>query len=844
MKKYLQSSWMRVLSSIICTISIVTMGIGILAFAVVTEFGGTGELYDAGYDRIAENYGLYAVEMIEGGLTEELAEDFEKKQIKCSIKRVSKLPGENEEIITSEEVLFENGTMGDGRVLEIRVAPESIRRYRTTSLAGALFGYNDYSDSNNHWMEFPIEKVVFDPASGLFYYQTSMGLYEVERIIVEYGEKTIIGVPETLDDEGTTSDVIENGETTYVVEDEVVAGDYTAQLTDNGYTVYEGQSVDYVLGWGDGKRGYLNGYYDAVLNTDGYASWNRVIIDGWVMELGSVGEWANTIEVVPEGNLDLNMVRTGDYIVGNDTISCPYGEDMDIYQVYVSCEEEAGESLFSEWNEMMLAITLLYSISTPMIVFSFIIFVISFVLMIYSAKNAKEQLNFMEKLPVFLYSGAMFFVEAMLIAVIVLGAEWAISNDIKDIENLILLGITLSIVAVWLALNWFQNIVTRIKCKSFWRTSEIYYFYLLVKNSWNTIAKFLAFICKPFVAVYEVIKYFCKMAQENVPLFWGGMILFGVVSFIEFFIFMNYCWYGGGYVLLYIIFKVLEAVALMAVLYYMQQLHEGSKRVASGDMSQPIDTSKMFWKFKEHGENINKVSDGIAVAVNERMKSEHFKTELITNVSHDIKTPLTSIINYVDLIKKENVQDEKLKEYVDVLDRQSARLKKLIEDLMEASKASTGNLAVTFEECDIEVLLTQVIGEFEERLEKNQLEVVVDKPEHPLKMMADGRHMWRVLDNLLNNTCKYSLPGTRVYVSLKQENKEAVIVFKNISKTALNIPSEELLERFVRGDSSRNTEGSGLGLSIAQSLTELMKGKMSLEIDGDLFKVTLRFPLI
>ena len=162
---------------------------------------------------------------------------------------------------------------------------------------------------------------------------------------------------------------------------------------------------------------------------------------------------------------------------------------------------------------------------------------------------------------------------------------------------------------------------------------------------------------------------------------------------------------------------------------------------------------------------------------------------------------------------------------------------------MEASKASTGNLAVNLEECDLSVLLSQVVGEFEEKLQKSQLEVIVDKPEQPVNMMADGRHMWRVLDNLLNNACKYSLPGTRVYVTLKQEAGDVIMTFKNISKDALNIPSEELMERFVRGDSSRNTEGSGLGLSIAQSLTELMKGTMKLEIDGDLFKVTLRFPV-
>ena len=196
------------------------------------------------------------------------------------------------------------------------------------------------------------------------------------------------------------------------------------------------------------------------------------------------------------------------------------------------------------------------------------------------------------------------------------------------------------------------------------------------------------------------------------------------------------------------------------------------------------------------------------------------------------------------MIKKENIEDERLNEYVEVLDRQSARLKKLIEDLMEASKASTGNLTVTLEEFDVEVLLTQVIGEFEDRLEKNDLEMIVDKPEHSVYVMADARHMWRVFDNILSNTCKYSLPNTRVYVSLQEEYEMAVITVKNISKAALNMPSEELLERFVRGDSSRNTEGSGLGLSIAQSLTELMKGSMKLEIDGDLFKVILRFPII
>ena len=231
-------------------------------------------------------------------------------------------------------------------------------------------------------------------------------------------------------------------------------------------------------------------------------------------------------------------------------------------------------------------------------------------------------------------------------------------------------------------------------------------------------------------------------------------------------------------------------------------------------------------------------------AVNEKMKSERMRTELITNVSHDIKTPLTSIINYVDLIKKEKPENEKIKEYIGVLDRQSVRLKKLIEDLVEASKASTGNLTVNLAECEAGVLLSQTVGEFDERLKNAGLTPVLNIPEEPVKIMADGRHLWRVFENLTGNVCKYSMPGTRVYMELVKRDGKAVITFKNISKYELNISGEELMERFVRGDKSRNTEGSGLGLSIARSLTELQKGEMRIEVDGDLFKVTLTFDAV
>ena len=297
----------------------------------------------------------------------------------------------------------------------------------------------------------------------------------------------------------------------------------------------------------------------------------------------------------------------------------------------------------------------------------------------------------------------------------------------------------------------------------------------------------------------------------------------------------------GGIIMVYLLWKVVEYGILLKIVVQFRQIFDGGERIAKGDYSHPIATGKMMYELRTHAENLNNVQTGVAAAVEEKMKSERFRTELITNVSHDIKTPLTSIINYVDLIKKEPIESETMQEYIEVLDRQSNRLKKLIEDLMEASKASTGNLPVNPEVCDATVVLTQIVGEFSERAEKNQLEMVVECPQPPVEIYVDGRHLWRIIDNLMGNICKYAQPGTRVYITLETFHGMVIMTFRNISKDRLRIDGGELFGRFVRGDSSRNTEGNGLGLSIAKSLTELMHGNLAVQIDGDLFKVILSF---
>ena len=307
---------------------------------------------------------------------------------------------------------------------------------------------------------------------------------------------------------------------------------------------------------------------------------------------------------------------------------------------------------------------------------------------------------------------------------------------------------------------------------------------------------------------------------------------------------LSYRFFTRGGFLAFLLLIAVNGGALYLLLNMIRQmrtLSAAGQAMANGDLSYCVDTSDMKREFREHGENLNSIGRGMAIAVNERMKSERFKTELITNVSHDLKTPLTSIVTYIDLLQKEDIQDEKAKEYIDTIARQSKKLKKLTEDLIDASKASSGALNVNMERVNISELLRQSSAEYGERMEAVNITPVVNMPEEDIYVRADGRLLWRVVENLLQNICRHGMPGTRAYLEARTENGRAVVSFKNISQQQLNIPVEELLERFVQGDESRSRGGSGLGLSIAESLTELMKGKLKLSLDGDLFKVELWF---
>lgn len=517
---------------------------------------------------------------------------------------------------------------------------------------------------------------------------------------------------------------------------------------------------------------------------------------------------------------DLNLSSKDFVITEDDSHSGSRGDsvtaaDNVVIEGYILREPADGDN--SDTFVSLYWAELIYNCRYQLIVIAAVSFILCLVLFIFLLCAAGHRAgsegivpSFVDKIPFDLFT---------LLMIVAISCLWAILAEMSyDSILLIMLACLVILVAALLILLYIMSFAVRVKLGGVIKGCIIY--------------KVLAW-------VWRLIRSVCHAIAELVrgmPLVPKSCIAVAVILLLEL-ISVN-----SGVV--WLITNALLAAALIYTAICMKKLLTAGQKLAAGDESCVVDTAKLYGPFREHGEDLNTIRDGVSLAVEARMRSEHFRTELITNVSHDIKTPLTSIINYVDLLGKEKPENEKMREYIDVLQRQSARLKKLIDDLLEASKASTGNLTVNAEPCDVGVLLDQTLGEYGEKLSAAGLEPVLTKPEKPVIIMADGRHMWRIFDNLLNNICKYSQRGTRVYLEVCERDGKAVVTFRNISSRQLNISSDELMERFVRGDSSRNTEGSGLGLNIAQSLAQLQKGTMELTVDGDLFKVTLTFDVV
>ena len=426
-----------------------------------------------------------------------------------------------------------------------------------------------------------------------------------------------------------------------------------------------------------------------------------------------------------------------------------------------------------------------------------------------------------EKIPFDLYAAVVLGGSAMLVAAAASGTE----NTFQGFEPIMIAVVLACCAAAYaLFLAFWMTLCARVKLGRWWENTVCCWLLRLCRRILRWCWRVL---CRAWGALAGFVR--------GIPLVWRTAVGCCVIGVLLIALESNH---ADGLLLMLI---ALLSVAACLLSMQLRRLQKGGEALAAGDLTSQVDTSHMYFDLKRHGENLNAISRGMSIAVEQKLKSERLKTELITNVSHDIKTPLTSIVNYVDLLQREHTPEQE-REYLAVLDRQAHKLKKLTVDLVEMSKASTGNIPCHIARRSVRELIDQTVGEYAEKLSAARLEPVVTLPDEELYCLCDGALMWRVLDNLLSNACKYACAGTRLYIAARREGETVAFSFKNISRDALNVDPDELLERFVRGDSSRTTEGSGLGLNIAKSLVELQKGTFSIAIDGDLFKVGFILP--
>lgn len=529
------------------------------------------------------------------------------------------------------------------------------------------------------------------------------------------------------------------------------------------------------------------------------------------------GEITTDINYLNKNNIKYNYTfyyeTNQEYIEENNT-----GKNLKEYDIYTSYNQEKTEQSFDfistqEMYQFMASHQKLpvYALSISLILLTIIAIYLFWAI---GHKKGKEgiTLDVLDKIPYEIVVLIFCCIIPMFIAIV--------ANSVTETFNYIFITITIISYIICYVMTAALTITTikRIKARQFWKS---FFTYKAIKWIINKIKKYT-----------DEIKNKTENTKKVFWYYWG----FVLISSILLSMFVT-----GISILILIAFWVFVFYKLRKYVRQEEIIKETLKKIYQGDTNIHINEEELEGVLRQMAIYVNDIAGGFKNAIEENLKAERLKTELITNVSHDIKTPLTSIINYVDLLKKEDIKDEKIKEYIEILDNKSQRLKKLTEDLVEASKASSGNVKLNIESINIKELINQTIGEFKDRLEKRNLQIEVDMPNEDVKINADNRYMFRIMENLFGNISKYAQENSRVYVDVKKVNEKINISIKNISKDKLNISSDELMQRFVRGDKSRYTEGSGLGLSIAKSLTELQKGTFDIIIDGDLFKVVMEW---
>ena len=530
--------------------------------------------------------------------------------------------------------------------------------------------------------------------------------------------------------------------------------------------------------------------------------------------------------VYPELSECVTNIPDADLQVWNHTIAQSFDTKDFIFAVSVDTKFSVADSMADEAENYETYSKLMF----PMLagaIFGSVLWLVGMVWLTVTAGRKPEDeeiyLNGFDRWYTEIAAGAV--IGIWLAGMIISGT--LIANSSLGYSHAVVTVIVTCLICGTYTMAWFLigylSLVRRIKAGTLWKNSLI-----------RTVLKWIG-KCSGKLA--DFARAFSRNTAEKIKVLLVG----GAFLFLQFLI-IGCIFSGAGVFLL-----ALMAVDVAAMIFAIRKadgldlIMDGLKKISDGELQYKIKTDTLTGKQKVMAEYINNIGGGLDAAVENSLKKERMQTELITNVSHDLKTPLTSIINYVDLMKRENPTDPKIQEYLRILDEKSQRLKVLTEDVVEASKASTGNIKLEMNDIDFVEMVQQVIGEFEEKFQEKNLTMMVHFTDEPSIIYADGQRMWRVLENVFGNVVKYAMEGTRVYAEISNRNKKVTFSLKNISAQPLNISADELTERFIRGDVARNTEGSGLGLSIAKSLTELQGGEFKLYLDGDLFKVMITF---
>ena len=530
--------------------------------------------------------------------------------------------------------------------------------------------------------------------------------------------------------------------------------------------------------------------------------------------------------VYPELSECVTNIPNADLQVWNHTIDQSFDTKDFVFAVSVDTKFSVADSMADEAENYETYSKLMF----PMLagaIFGSVLWLIGMVWLTVTAgrkpKDEEIHLNGFDRWYTEIAAGAV--IGIWLAGTIISGT--LIANSSLGYSHVVVTVIVICLICGTYTMAWFLigylSLVRRIKAGTLWKNS--------------LIRKVLKWIGKCSGKLADFARAFSRNTAEKIKVLLVG----GAFLFLQFLIIG--CVFSGAGVFLLALMAVDVAVMIFAIRKAdgLDLIMDGLKKISDGELQYKIKTDTLTGKQKVMAEYINNIGSGLDAAVENSLKKERMQTELITNVSHDLKTPLTSIINYVDLMKRENPTDPKIQEYLRILDEKSQRLKVLTEDVVEASKASTGNIKLEMNDIDFVEMVQQVIGEFEEKFQEKNLTMMVHFTDEPSIIYADGQRMWRVLENVFGNVVKYAMEGTRVYAEISNRNKKVTFSLKNISAQPLNISADELTERFIRGDVARNTEGSGLGLSIAKSLTELQGGEFKLYLDGDLFKVMITF---